>query len=349
MDRPGVTVLHTVNSVRAEYGGPSRSVPALVAALADAGVEARLHVADRDGRPGVAADLVHDHGLWLPANHAAARAAARAGVPFVVSPRGMLEPWALAHRRWKKRAAWALYQRRDLCAAAAVHATSEAEAESVRRAGVRAPVAVVPNGVHLPGTAARARGTLRRALYLSRIHPVKGLPMLVEAWAAVRPAGWELVVAGPDEGGHRAEVEAQVAAAGLTDAVRFAGPVPDVDTTALYRSADLFVLPTHSENFGLVIAEALAAGVPVLTTTGAPWPALVAERAGWWVDPTVPALTDALRAATATPRDALDAMGTRGRAHVEATLGWPGVASRMAEVYRWVLGRGSRPDCAFPA
>lgn len=342
-----MNVVHTVASIDPRHGGPSRSVPALVRALAADGVGARLNVTNRDGRLSapVGADIVHDHGLWLPGNHAAARAARSSGIPLVVSVRGMLEPWALAHRRWKKRAAWMLYQRADLSGAAVIHATSEAEAESVRLAGVRAPVAVVPNGVEvLDPLPERAPGDVRRALFLSRIHPVKGLPLLIEAWARVQPVGWELIIAGSDEGGHRAHVETLVSTSGLADAVSFAGPISDADKWTLYRTADLFVLPTHSENFGLVIAESLGAGVPVLTTTGAPWCLLETEGCGWWTDPTVDGIATALTSATGLPSEVLDAMGERGRTVVARDFGWPGVAAQMHDLYRWLLGSGQRPD-----
>lgn len=341
-----VSVVHTIDSVAAEQGGPSRSVPALVQALRGAGVEASLSsYEDGASHVCIAANLIHDHGLWLPSNHAAARAARRWRIPIVVSPRGMLEPWALAQKRWKKQAAWALYQRADLAQAVAIHATSAAEAESVRAAGIRAPVAIVPNGVSVPDALPpRRTGSVRRALFLSRIHPVKGLPLLVEAWDRVRPAGWELVIAGPDEGGHRAKVEALVQGSGVSDAVRFVGPVSDADKWALYRTADLVVLPTHSENFGLVIAEALGAGVPVLTTTGAPWRALEQEQCGWWVAPAAEAIAEALSAATSLPRSSLDEMGDRGRAVVARDFGWASVAVQMCAIYAWLLGEGERPD-----
>lgn len=337
-----MTAVHTVASLSEGQGGLSRSVPALVASLTAVGVDAVLAVGG--DAPVARADVAHVHGLWLPLHHAAARAARKARTPLIVAPRGMLEPWALAHKRLKKRVAWHLYQRRDLQMAAALHATSEAEVESIRRRGLTPPVALIPNGVEMPTELpGRVRGERRRALFLSRIHPVKGLPLLVEAWARVRPSGWELLLAGPDEGGHRAQIEALVRAAGLADVVTFAGPVSDTEKWALYRSADLFVLPTHSENFGLVVAEALGAGVPVLTTRGAPWRELETHACGWWTNVSADALADALRQATATPRADLDAMGERGQALVAERYGWHDVARRMLAVYEHVLGRAERP------
>lgn len=342
-----MTVLHVVNSIDETQGGPSRSVPSLVESLGRVGVETRLHVSTRDGplRSAQGIDIVHDHGLWLPSNHHSATVAKRAGLPLVVSARGMLEPWALAFRRWKKRIAWTLYQRSDLATAAVIHATSPAEAEAVRATGVGAPVAVIPNGTDAPDPLPpRDLGPVRRALFLSRVHPKKGLPLLVEAWARVRPEGWELAIAGPDENGHRAHVESLVQQAGLDDAIHFLGPVADAGKWAVYRTASLFVLPTHSENFGLVVAEALAAGVPALTTTGAPWRVLETEACGWWTEPTVDSISDALRQATALSQTALDAMGERGQAYVETSLSWDHVARQMATTYDWLLHQGSRPE-----
>ena len=288
-----------------------------------------------------APDLVHDHGLWLPTNHAAAQAARRLGVPLVATTRGMLEPWARQQSRIKKALAWRAYQRRDLDGAAVLHATAESEAQSIRDAGLRVPVAVVPNGVVVPPgipLPTRASGAPRRALFLSRVHPKKGLPMLLDAWAAVRAGGWELVVAGPDDVGHRSDLEAQAQRLGLAE-VSFQGPASDDAKWDLYRSADLFVLPTYSENFGVVVAEALAAGVPVVTTTGAPWADLETHACGWWVAPETRALAHALRAATTASDAERAAMGERGRALVVRAYGWPGIAARMSEVYDWILGR----------
>ena len=290
--------------------------------------------------------LIHDHGLWLPTNHSSAVVAGKLGVPLIVSTRGMLEPWALNHRAWKKRIASWLYQRKDLRTARVLHATASPEAESLRRLGLRQPIAVIPNGVDLPPFPQRSQvpASPRVALFLGRIHPVKGLLELVDAWRITRPVGWTMIIAGPDEGGHRAVVEERIRRAGVESDFQFVGAVDGDDKTALYQRADLFILPSFTENFGVVVAEALAAGVPVITTKGTPWEGLKTHRCGWWVDLGVEPLVFAIREATKLPDEERTAMGGRGRRYAEH-FAWPKIAEQMLGVYRWVLGQGPQPRC----
>jgi glycosyltransferase involved in cell wall biosynthesis len=375
-----MAAVHTIARIALADGGPTRTAAALCRALAVEGARVELvtgevegieigvpaHVsggAHRWGRfqphaarfgtllherlKATGAGVLHDHGLWLVSNHAAARVSAEARVPRIVSPRGMLSEWSLAHRGWRKRIAWWVYQRRDLESAAALHATSELEAEEIRAAGVRAPIVVVPNGVDLPQLAGSRRiedGRTRRFLFLSRIHPKKGLESLIEAWALARPAGWELVIAGPDERGYRAAIERRAHALGPEAAIRFLGPVPDAEKWDLYGTADVFVLPTSSENFGVVVAEALACGVPVITTRAAPWSALPEHRCGWWTELGAEPLAAAIREAAGIGDDERRAMGARGRRLVEERFGWPAIARRMLAVYRWLAGDADAPE-----
>jgi len=353
-----MNVLMIATSLDPGYGGPAFSVSRLAVALVDAGAHVGLWSADgsvaetdllppgsavrrltgelRNAAADFQPDALHDNGLWLPHNHRAAQLAREAGWLRVVSTRGMLEPWAVRHKRWKKAAAWRLYQRRDLERADALHATAEAEADNLDGLRLGPPVRTIPNGVDLPELAPAVQGdagATRTAVFLGRIYPVKGLPMLVDAWARARPAGWRLVIAGPDEAGHQGEVEAAVAAAGLSDVVGFPGPVAGEAKSALLRQADLFVLPSHSESFGMALAEALAHATPVLTTTAVPWPQLEARQCGWRAPPTPEGLADALRVATARDPATLRAMGAAGRALVAAEYGWPRIASAFLALY----------------
>jgi glycosyltransferase involved in cell wall biosynthesis len=292
------------------------------------------------------AEIIHAHGLWQPTSLLSAVVAYRYGIPLVVTTRGMLEPWALNHHKWRKKLAWHVYQRRALASAQVSHATSTMEAENLRTLGFDQPIAVIPNGVPLPDQVKKQASPdgPRTALFLSRIHPKKGLPMLLDAWDEVRPEGWRLVLAGPSEDGHRAELEQQVQRLGLGNVVSFPGTIPDDEKWQHYRSADLFVLPTHSENFGIVVAEALASGVPVITTKGAPWQELETRDCGWWTEVSVGALGKALREAMALSDEERLAMGHRGRALVEERYSWQRIAEQMRNVYRWILGEATRPN-----
>lgn len=294
--------------------------------------------------------VIHSHGLWAPANHWAARAARRYRVPLVIHPRGMLEPWALAHKAWKKRVGMFLFQRGDLATARVLIATSEQEYDSIRRLGVRSPIAVIPNGVELresfdvfPSADERSK-CIRIALFLSRLHPVKGLINLLRAWAQLRPCGWRLRIAGPDEDGYLTELMTLVGRLDLAGSVEYVGEIDDLSKSEIYAAADLFVLPTLSENFGVVVAEALSHGLPVITTRGAPWAALETHRCGWWVDIGVEPLVEALRAATALSDEERRAMGARGREYVRR-FEWSVIARDTIAVYNWIVGKGPRPAC----
>lgn len=289
--------------------------------------------------------ILHDNGLWLPCNHSAASIAGRYGIPLVIHPHGMLERNALEVHSWKKSLAWRLYQRKDLEIATMFVATSESEAKSIRAIGFDQPIAVIPIGVDIPDIGTKTRpNKMRQAVFLSRIHPIKGLTDLVEAWAKVQPTNWKMVIAGPDEENHRSEIERAVANRGLTDSFVFVGPAYGKFKEDLFKQSDLFILPSKSENFGLVVAEALSYGIPVLTTDRTPWKSLVSHQCGWWVEKSVDALAEAISNATSLTDAERETMGSRGRGFVEKEFSWSKVANKMIMAYEWVLGISPRPE-----
>jgi glycosyltransferase involved in cell wall biosynthesis len=255
----------------------------------------------------------------------------------------MLEPWALSQKKWKKRIAWFLYQRRLLMQCRLVHATSTAEESNLRKLGLTMPVAVIPNGMDLPGlTPPEAGGfdkqaTRRNALFLSRLHPKKGLELLIEAWASTRPPNWHLFVAGPGDPGYIQSLKDLAARHHLQTEIEFLGPVSDLDKPSLFERTQLFLLPSYSENFGMVVAEALSFGVPVITTTGCPWSELRSFRCGWWVEPTSSAIAGALSEATTLSSEILAEMGRRGRSLISERYAWSGIARRMRAAYGEIL------------
>lgn len=180
------------------------------------------------------------------------------------------------------------------------------------------------------------------AVCFSRLHPKKGIPLLLDAWAQAQPPGWELEIAGLAADGYDRELARQIAGLRLQH-VRLVGEKTGTAKWDFLADADLFILPSYSENFGIAVAEAMAMGLPVITTHGTPWEVLSERHLGWWVAPDVAPLTRAIREATAEPAAVLAARGAKAGDYARATFGWPGIGERMVNCYRWLLGEGDKP------
>lgn len=369
-------LVHVVPHIDQEAAGPSYSVPRLCQSLAACGNEVELTCLAARGEianvtldihpqwpvlerfaistslaralahKARTVDVVHNHSLWSMVNVAAGWIVPGSHAKLVTSPRGTLSAYALSRSRGVKSLLWPL-QRRALACADMLHATSDMEVAEIRSMGFKAPVVVLPNGIDLPDIPVfenREQKKTRTLLFLSRIHPKKGLDLLLQAWAQLQPnhPDWRLVIAGRGEAVHVEEVQAIAASLGVKR-VEFPGPLYGDAKTSAYFTADLFVLPTHSENFGMVVAEALAHGCPAVVSRGAPWPELESEGCGWWVDNSVPTLATTLDVAMRLPPDQLLAMGMRGRAWMERDFGWTAIGQKMDMAYRWLLTGGERP------
>jgi glycosyltransferase involved in cell wall biosynthesis len=249
------------------------------------------------------------------------------------------------------------YEAQNLRRATCLHAASASEARSFRRYGLLQPIAVIANGIPdswllSTGDAMRFRrefgiaGERRILLFLSRIHPIKGLPLLFEALAQISSelGNWLLVIAGTDEVGHRLELEQLARQLGIKQWVQFVGPLFGERKRDAFGSAEVFVLPTQSENFGIVVAEALGVGLPVVTTRGAPWEEINSYRCGWWTDIHSDALRDALTQVIRLPVAELAAMGARGRELVSTHYTWRNAAEKTILLYHWLLSQGPQPD-----
>ena len=283
-------------------------------------------------------DLVHLHGLWGPA--ARALAGWRGQVPFVVSPHGMLDAWALARSAAKKRISAALWEGGLLRRAAFVHALATAEEQAVRAYGVTGRVEVVPNGVVCPAEIGPLPTAAPRImLFMARIHPKKGLAELITAWAMLPPAlrqEWHLRIAGWDEIGILDELRQQAAAAGLGDGISFPGGLHGADKDAALRGASAFILPSHSEGLPMAVLEAWAYGLPVFMTQACNLPEGFAAGAAVEVS-TDPAQMAGVLARTLADDDALAAAGAAGRRLALDHFAWDAIAARMLGHYHSVV------------
>jgi glycosyltransferase involved in cell wall biosynthesis len=291
--------------------------------------------------------IIHSHSLWMPSNFAVAKVARKNNLLHVVSPRGTLSPWAFNYRAWKKKPIWMLWQKKALSQAAGFCATSNIEAEHIRMLGFEQPIAVIPNGVEMSPYNTKLpdpQGGLKTALFLSRIHPVKGVCELINAWAKVRPLGWKVILAGPNEEDHLSKVKKEINKFGLEGQFEIVGEVHGAEKSRLFNEANLFILPSFTENFGVVIAEALAAATPVITTKGSPWEALETHQCGWWVDVGVDPLAKAIKIATDQSGATLAEMGLRGQSFVDKEFRWSTIAHKTACFYDYILGKADKPD-----
>ena len=368
-------VLLSIPSLDLSLGGPSINVPMLACALKKAGVDVmvvsanggnchsslleydiqlklpatpRNHIIGyyrflNSALENFSPDIVHDSGIWRPENHLICIVANKLARKFVVSPRGMLSPWALNYRRLKKCLAWHAYQKQDLKSADLLVATADEEGRDILRLLPTSRIAIVPNGyapmrVHETDCINSESSRIRKALFFSRIHPKKGIELLLKAWRLLMPSDWELRIVGPGRDEYVNSLEKLAQEYMLEQSVKFQGPVySDGAKAELFAESDVMVLPSYSENYGSVVVEALGSGIPVITTTGTPWSHLVDSGAGWWVTPTVESIFEALKEATSMSDCERERIGRAGRRLVADEYAWPKIADKTIEAYHNIL------------
>lgn len=379
-------VIEVINDIDLDHGGPSRSLPNMAIGLKKLGVDtsvlsyytdkandeglhkngvellyvpkesgrwaqimsSNFHLPETEGKV-----VVHSQHTWEMSLHNVQKDCQKRGIPYIISPRGSMEPWAMKQKALKKKLAMWLYQRKDMELASCIHTTAISEMEHVRALGFRNPIAVVPNGIIIENYPEREYKIHEKktALFLSRIHPKKGLPMLFEAWSKIDDRikkDWQINIVG--EGSNEYGID------DLNDLIRdqyaempinVIGPKYGKEKLDCYQQADLFILPSHSENFGMVIAEALCTGVPVITTTGCPWECLHERKAGWWVDPTPEDIKRALECAMQMEDEELFAMGKNGRQLIIDDFSLESVAQKFKQLYGWLLGEEQKPGFVY--
>ena len=290
-------------------------------------------------------DVVHINGCWQPQLAFFQWAAQGLRIPVVLSPHGMLEPWIVKRHFWtRKWPAIQLYQRGLVKRADYLHATADAEKENLLRLGWNSRIAVIPNAVNIVDLPLKNNWSpKRRIVFMSRLHVKKGIELLLEALSHLKPDldGYEVIIAGEGEPDYVETLKKAAISFGLSEVVKFVGGVYGAEKVCLLQSADFFVLPTYSENFGIVVAEALACGTPVITTHGTPWRELEENECGWYIPVGVNALEETLKKAISVKEKNLERMGRNGRYLVESSFSSQGVALRFLQLYKDFLGKDS--------
>jgi len=298
-------------------------------------------------------DLVHAQGLWMYPSAASLMWHREAGKPYLIQPHGMLDPWAVRNSAWKKRIVGYLFEHAHLRGAACLHALNLPEALAIRTFRLENPICVVPNGVDLPSRNLGEPAWLspsdrerRRLLFLGRIHPKKGLPALLRAWAAVGNAAreWELVIAGWGQGHHEQDLKRLAEDLALGETVRFVGPQHDDEKAATFSAADAFVLPSLSEGLPMAVLEAWSYGLPVLMTSECNLPIGFESGAAVRIGGNVAAIATGLRELMEMSTTERQAIGERGRKLVVDQFSWKKAATEIRAVYEWILGGGAPPS-----
>jgi len=292
-------------------------------------------------------NLLHSHGLWTMSSIYPGLIGHKYDIPLVISPRGSLADWAFNSGSFVKKIFWPLYQRPALNKAACLHATSEAEYLDIRRYGFKQPVAVIPNGIDIPPLlTSKPIDGKRTLLFLGRINPIKGLDLLLPAWAAIQHKfpDWQLHIAGPDSRGYLKVVKKMAENLKL-ERIEFLGLLSGDDKWRAYQTAEIYILPSYTENFGVTIAEALASGVPAIVTRGTPWAELGIRNAGWWIGISIDALEGCLHGALNKSPQELSMMGQNGKSWMIQDFSWDIVGQKMKATYSWLINGGAIPDC----
>ena len=323
-------------------------------------------------------DISHTHGLWLYPGIAAEKYSRAKKRPYLISPHGMLDPWALKNSRWKKWIAYQMFEREHLHGARCFRALCASEAHSIRGIKLKNDIAIIPNGIDLPTAPVPSAPSWKQnfgfekkvLLFLGRIHPKKGLVNLLRAWSQVQGAGnreqeWILVIAGWDQGGHEQDLKQLATELGLAyvDArsqlptpnshhqppcsVLFLGPQFNADKAACYHYCDAFVLPSFSEGLPMVVLEAWAHSKPVIMTPECNLPEGFRAGAAIKVETTETGLIVGLNELQRMSDSERIMMGRSGRGLVMDRFTWPRVGQQLQAVQEWILGGGTKPDCIF--
>lgn len=286
-------------------------------------------------------DIVHINCCWMPQCAWTQKWAQQLGYKVILTPHGMLEPWIIKRNYWiKKVPALLLYQKQAIVKADYLHATAKSEKENLLKLGYNQKIEIIANGIEVDSISMKADWKRKnKILFLSRVHVKKGIEFLIEAASILKEElkDYQLIIAGEGDAGYITQLKEKAKVSGVSHLFDFSGGVYGDKKWELFREADLFVLPTYSENFGIVVAEALACGTPVMTTKGTPWNELETYHCGWWTEIGTTATVEALKQFLQQSEEDLKAMGNNGRKLVEEKYSSKKMADEMVKLYKKII------------
>jgi glycosyltransferase involved in cell wall biosynthesis len=290
-------------------------------------------------------NIIHNHGLWMMPTIYSGLFKGKDSYKLVLSPHGAFSEKALSINKFFKIIFNFLFQKQLLNNVNYFHATSLEEYKDIRKLGYNQPVFIIPPGVKIPDLKKEKLNERKTLLFLSRLHPIKGLDTLLKSWSVLEKdfPDWDLNIYGVGDEIYISKLKKYSLDLGNTRAY-FKGPVYGDEKDYVLQSASLYVLPTHSENFGIAIAEALANATPVIVSKGAPWEDLDCKGAGWWIDIGVNPLTEKLFETMKMSNENLKLMGINGRNWMKEEYSWNAISLKFVETYEWINCERETPE-----
>ena len=297
-------------------------------------------------------DIIHQHGIWMPISIYHKKIRANSNLKSVIQPHGYLEPFRLNISKFKKKLAFNLFEKSNLEGATVLVACAEDEAIKLKKLFPKKDIAIINNGISdeffdEPFLKYKADKKNKRMLFLSQIIPIKGLERLFQVIYEIgvdRFKNWEFLIAGYDDKNYIKVLKKLVIELNLDDLVFFVGPKLGKEKVEIFDNTDIFILPTYNENYGIVVAEALARCIPVITTKGTPWKELDTKDCGFWVDNTNEGIKTGILNMLNKSQNDLSNMGVRGRKLIESKYLWSKTTKRTIVLYDWILNGGQKPD-----
>ena len=281
--------------------------------------------------------VIHNHGLWQESNISSGIVSKIYSVPLVISPHGMLESWSMNHNKYKKILPWFLYQRLLLKYAKYIHACSVIEKNNILKIISNADIWINTLGVCI--TPLQNKSASKNVLFFSRIHPKKGVMELVKTWKILDSTDWTLSIVGPGEEKYLKSINDYIKQNNMDGNVKVIGALYGEDKQDVFRKSSLFVLPTYSENFGIVVAEAFMERLPVITTNATPWVGLDKRGCGWTIHPTENDLLLTLQEAMKLEVAELNKMGEIGRDWMIDKFSWEVFGKKSLELYQKIISK----------
>lgn len=294
-------------------------------------------------------DLYNTNGLWLYCNHITCKIARKKNKPYIITPRGMLYPDALKRSAWKKMLTRKLWFDKDILNASCIHATCSEEAKYIRDFGYKGPIAIIGNVVEIPEFAKLAvqkPNGKKKLGYLGRLHPRKHVEYVIEAISKLPNEIKENLtfqIMGKGVDGYELFLKTLVKNNKLEKIVDFVGFVDGEEKYKKLRDLSVLFVPSDFENFGMIIPEALISGTPVMASLGTPWQSLNETKSGWWVDATVDNIQKIITDVVNMPESEILEMGARGRKMVEDNFSSNIIATKMLQLYSWIIKGGDKP------